>query len=271
MRATILTVGILAVILGVVGWEFGFFHKDVKGVMTQLDRATAVDRAEAMLDKTCSQADSLEARSRETKVKARVLELEANREEENLNKTRFAIEQLAQTIKAAGLPKPSEVGTLTDEQKKVRIVFVGKEGAALDAYNQLAKWQAEYEQKKEVLDAKRSLIVKLNERADLMISRQGELYAVIEKIKLQLANLETGRTLAAIDAEMAELGATVEGANVGDIGKVLDTIQGEIDELNSRADVANAEIGKPTRGDVFSKPEVSAGSNVVSSLDALWD
>lgn len=272
MRAAFFaTVGILVVILGVIVWEFGFFHKEIKGVMTQLDRATAVDRAEAMLDKSLRQADSLEGKAHETRVKARMIEYEINRDEENLNKTKFAIEQLAQTVKSAGLPKPSKAGSLTDEQKQTKIVFAGKEGSAMDAYNQLSKWQIEYEQKKSVLDAKRDLIVKLNERADQMISKQSELYAVIEKLKVQLANLETARTLAAIDAEMAELGATAEGINLGNVGKMLDIIETEIDELNARRDVANEEIGKSTNGDVFSKPEVSSVSYDVSSLDALWN
>lgn len=271
MKSFFAAVGILAVILGVVVWNYGFFYTEIKSGMIQLDRATAVDRAEAMLDKTCSQVDSLKEKSYQLKVKARVLELEANREEENLNKTKIAMEQLAQTIKAAGLAKPSEVGTLSDEQKQTKIVFAGKEGTALDAYNQLVKWHAEFEAKREVLEAKRSLIAKLNEQADQMVRKQGELYAIIEKLKLKLIQLQADCDIAKTNAKTAEMGATEVGVNVGDIGKVLDTIQGEIDEWNSRTDVANAEIGKATNGDVFSKPDVSSVSNSVSSLDSLFD
>lgn len=271
MKSFFATVGVLAVILGVVVWNYGFFYTEIKNGMTQLDRASAVSRAEAMLDKTQQQADSMGKKEHEMKVKACTLRYEADREAKRLDRTQLACEQLANTIKAAGLPKPSEIGSLTDDQKQTRIVFAGKEGTALDAYNQLVKWHAEFEQKKEVLDAKRNLIAKLNERADQMVSKQGELYAIIEKLKLQLIRLQADRDTARLNAEMAELGATVEGVNVGEIGKILDTIQGEIDTYNAQADVANAEIGKQTNGDVFSKPEISSASNSVSYLDALWD
>ena len=271
MKSFFATIGILAVILVIVIWQYGFFDKQVKDVTTKIDRATAVSRAEAMIEKTKSQADSLQDRSRELKIKARAMELGVERDEENLAKVELAVKQLAQTLKTAGLPKPSELGTLTDEQKQTKILFAGREGTAMDAYNQIAKWNAEYLQKKAVLDAKRNLIARQNVAADSMISKQGELYAVIEKIKIQLANLETEREIARINAEMAELGAAEAGVNMGEIGKTLDVIQREIDELNARSDIANSEAGKPTSGDVYVIPDLAPTAEGNSALDALWD
>lgn len=272
MRVNVfVAIGILVVVVGVVAWNYGLFYKDIKGVITQIDRASAVGRAEKLIDTSHREAESLGKKSYDTRVRKGILELEADREEEKLNKTKFALEQLAQTIKAAGLPKPSDVGTLTDEQKKIKITFGSREASALSAYNQLARWQTEYEQKKAVLDAKRELIVKLNERADQMISKQSELFAIIEKLKLQLTRLQADREIAKINAEIAEMGATVEGVNVGEIGKVLDTLEGEIIELTSIARVADEEAGKLSNGDVFSKPEVSSGTKAVNPLDTLWE
>ena len=271
MRTIFATIGILAVILCIVIWQFGFFSKQVSDITKKIDRATAVQRAEGMIAKTKSQADSLQERSREMKIKARTMEIGVEREQEDLNKTEFAVKQLAQTIKTAGLPRPSEIGTLTDEQKQTKIVFAGNEGTAMDAYNQLGKWQAEYEQKKSVLDAKRKLIANQNEVAAKMLEKQKELYAAIEKIQVQLSKLETEREIAAINKELAELGATAEGVNVGDIGKVLDTIQEEIDELTASAEVINEESAKPKGGDVYTMPEMSSDSDGKNPLDALWD
>ncbi len=271
MRSIFATIGILAVILLIIIWQYGFFSKQVNEIKQKIDRATAVDRAEAMIENTKKQADSLQERSRAMKIKARSTELGVEREEDDLSKTEFAVKQLAQTIKSAGLPKPSEIGTLTDEQKKMKIVFAGNEGTAMDAYNQLGKWQAEYQQKKSVLDAKRKLIATQNEIADKMLDKQKEMYAAIDKIKVQLQQLEAGREIAAINKEMAELGATVDGVSVGDIGKVLDTIQGEIDELNASTEVISAEAGKPAGGDVFTKPEMKTEADGTNPLDTLWE
>lgn len=271
MKTIFATIGILALILGIVIWQFGFFSKQVNDITKRIDRATAAARAEAMIEKAKNQADSLQQRSREMKIKARTMEIGVAREQEDLNKTEFAVKQLAQTIKAAGLPRPSEIGTLTDEQKQTKIVFAGKEGTAMDAYNQLAKWQAEYEQKKSVLDAKRKLIANQNGVAVKMLEKQKVLYTAIEKIQVQLSKLETEREIAAINKELTELGATAEGVNVGEIGKVLDTIQEEIDELSATSEVINEETAKPKEGDVYSMPEMTTDSDGKNALDTLWD
>ena len=271
MRTIFATIGILAVILGIVIWQFGFFSKQVNDITKKIDRATAVQRAETMIAKTKRQADSLQQRSREMKIKARTMELGVEREQEELKRFEFAVKQMAQTIKTAGLPKPSEIGMLTEEQKQTKIVFAGKEGSAMDAYNQLAKWQGEYEQKKSVLEAKRKLIANQIEVANKMLEKQKELYAAIEKIQVQLSKLETEREIAAINKELAELGATAEGVNVGDIGKILDTIQDEIDELTASAEVINEEAGKPAAGDVYTMPAISPETDGTNALDALWD
>ncbi|MBR0237026.1 MAG: hypothetical protein IJQ39_02935 [Thermoguttaceae bacterium] len=271
MKNIFVAIGILAVILFIAVWQFGFFYNQVKDITTKIDRATAVDRATMMIEKAKRQADSLQERSREMKIKARTMELGVEREQESLAKVEFAVKQLAQTLKTAGLPKPSELGTLTDEQKQTKIVFGGNEGTAMDAYNQLGKWKAEYTHKKAVLDAKRNLIANQNAAADSMLNKQKELYMVIDKIKIQLDKLETEREIAAINKEMAELGATAEGVNVGDIGKILDTIQDEIDHLNATAEVDNKEAGKPTNGDVYEIPEIAPSSDNANSLDSYWD
>ena len=271
MRFIWTTIGILAVILVIAVWQFGFFHSQVKDISTKIDRATAVDRANAMIDNTQSQADSLKDRSRQLLTDARKTELSVERDEEKLVRLELAFKQLAQTLKTAGLPCPSKMGTLTDEQKQTKIVFAGREGSALDAYNQIAKWNSEFLQKKAILDAKRNLIERQRAAADSMIVKQGELYAVIEKIKIQLAKLETEREIARINAQMAELGATEAGVNIGELGKFLDVIQDEIDGLNAETDIANAEAGKPTSGDVYSIPDVASTAEGNDALDLLWN
>lgn len=247
MRSIFATIGILAVILLIIIWQYGFFSKQVNEIKQKIDRATAVQRAESMIEDTKKKADSLQVRSRELKTKARATELGVEREEDDLSKTESAVKQLAQTIKSAGLPtleKLSEIETLTDEQKKMKIVFAGNEGTAIDAYKLLGKWQAEYQQKKSVLDAKRKLIATQNEIADKMLDKQKEMYAAIDKIKVQLQQLEAGREIAAINKEMEELRGTVNGVSVGDIGKVFDIIQKEIDYLNASTETIRDETAK---------------------------
>lgn len=265
------TIGILTTVLGFIVCQFGFFYDQVNAFVTMIGRNTAVSRAYKMIDQAQSEADSLQERSRELRIKARTMEFGLEREEENLAKCEFAIKQLAKTLKKAGLPKPSQMEKLTDKQKQKKIIFCGKEGSAMDAYNQISKWTTEYLRKKSVLDVKRKLIEKQRECASQMLSQQGELYAVIEKIKVQLANLEAEREIAAIDAELAELYAAERGVDVGRIGKILDTIQTDIDNLKARAEEAKNQIGKPTNGDVYSMPEISSEPNESSYLDAQWD
>lgn len=261
----------LAVVLTLFLGQFGIFSKQINGITQKIDRATAVSRAEAMIAKSKRQADSLRQRSREMRIRARTMELSVEREQDELKRIEFAVKQLVQTIKSAGLPKPSELGTLTEEQKEMEIVFAGKHGTALDAYNQLGKWQSEYERKKSVLEAKRKLIASQNEVAENMLEKQKALYGAIEKIEVQLSKLETEREIAAINRELAELGAAAEGVNVGEIGRILDQIQVEIDELNSATEVVNAEAGKPTDGDLYSMPEISPETDSTNVLDAMWD
>lgn len=271
MKFFLTSIVTLTVVLALLIGQFGLFGKQVNDITQKIDRATAVSRAEAMIAKWKNQADSLQQRSREMKIKARTIELGVEREEEELKKTEFAIRQLAHTIKQAGLPKPSEIGSLTDEEKQTKILFAGKEGTAMDGYNQLRLWQSEYERKKSVLDAKRKLITNQNEVADTMLVKQAEQYAAIEKMQTQLRKLETEREIMAINKELAELGAAAQGVNVGNMGKILDTIQTEIDEMSAAMDVIDKEAGKPTGGEVFSKPEIAPETDSTSSLDVLWE
>lgn len=271
MKNILAAIGVLTVVVGFVVWQNGFFYRQFKSISTKIDRATAVSRAEMMIEKTKTQADSLQKKSHDMKVKARKMELGTQRDEDNLVKVEYAVKQLAQTLKKAGYPKPSEFEKLTDKQKHKKIVFAGREGTAADAFNQIRKWNAEYYQKKSVLDAKRKLIAKLKENAELMISKQDALYAEIEKIKVQLANLEAEREIAAINAEISELGGTEVGINMGEFGSILDIIQDEIDELNAQTDVANTEVAKMTNGDFFPKQDLPTVSNQNDSLDVFWD
>lgn len=271
MKTIFTTIGLLAVIILVSVWQYGFFNKQMNNAMKKLDRATAVQRAEKMIRDTQAKADGMNDRSRELKIEARSMEIGLERQQEDLAKSESAYKQMAAALKAAGLPKPSEMGTLTDEQKKTPIVFAGKSGTAADAYRQVAKWKAEYDQKKSVLDSKRKLVDARNKIANQMLDKQKEMYAYIEKIQTQLAQLDTQREVAEINKELAELGATVEGVNSGDLGKTLDTIQAEIDELNATTEVTNAEADKPTSGDTWSKDDVNNSGNPDTSLDALWD
>lgn len=271
MKNIFATIGILAVILGIIIWQFGFFNKQVNDISQRIERATAVSRAESIIAKAKSQANSLKVRSRNMKIAARTMERSVEREQKTLARTKFAVEQLAQAIKTAGLPKPSEIGALTEEQQQKKIVFGGKEGSAMEAYNQLFKWQEEYEQKNSLLDKKRELIAKRYEVAQQMLVKQKKLYSEIEKIEVQLLKLETEREIAEINVQMAKLSSLVEDVNMSEIDKNFETVQEEIDELNATAEVIREEADTPINGDVFSMPEIPSDSGGSNSLDALWD
>lgn len=80
------------------------------------------------------------------------------------------------------------------------------------------------------------------------------------------------RDLAKVEKELAELGANLRGDFAGDLGRAMDTLQKEIDELQATSEV----LGRPTeQGPALTPDEVLAGQqaevSVRQQLDALWE
>ncbi|MDO4583364.1 MAG: hypothetical protein Q4D62_04595 [Planctomycetia bacterium] len=271
MKTTVKTIGILGVLVIFVIWQYGFLQGMWDESMKRFERATAVSRAERMIEETRKNADALEERARQMKIEAQAMDLGIQRTQEASEKSLAAIKGLSRAIKEAGLPKPGESQKLTAEQKQVRVVLGSKEGTADEAYRTLTKWTTDYCRKKKVLDARQKLVEARREVAEKIIASQSEMYEKVELIKTRLAELETGREIAAIHAELSKLGANAEGVNVGNLGKVLDTLQEEIDELNATAMVIQGET-QVAQETPFSQEDVFPMANEETAfLETIWE
>lgn len=270
VKGILATVGLLAIIGGVVVWQYNFFSSQTNKIKTDIDRATAVSRAERMISETKAKASGLDEQARKYQIDARTLELAVEREEKNLSVTREAMKSLAQTAKKAGLPKASEQDKMTSEQKKLTLSLGGKSISATDVYPTLARWQAELKHKETISGQKRKMVERMRAVAGQLLEKKTEMDSVINKLEGQLKELEMSRELAKVNMELSKMEANVEGIYSGDYGKVLDTIQQEIDELSATSEVYKDET--------VQKKEVLNPSDIVtpavrsdsSVLDDLW-
>ncbi len=255
----------LAALVGAVGvWQFGYFNN----VKQQIERETAVTRAQNIVRDMESRAATLSKRARELRVEAQTRDKALQREEEQANKTRQAIVKLAEAARSAGLPRPSEAGP--DDLKKT-LNFAGRMMAAGEVYKLLERWQESITSSDERLKVTRSMIDRIRATADQLEQKQSQFVTQVQATRATLERLELQRDLSKLDAELAELGSSAAGNPAGELQGVLETLQKQIDEYEATSEVLGAER---TAGETLTADEVLAGKatdvSARQKLDALW-
>jgi len=250
-------------------WQFGFVSAKVEQVSTQVERKTAIARAEAMIRDTERRATELSDRARELRIEAQTREIAAEREAEQDQKMRLALGALAVAAREAGLPKPSDA---KEGDLEKRFSFAGRNLSGDGVYRTLKRWQLQVRRNDQNRETTRKMIERMRTAADQLKSKQQSMITRIGEVRSKLEELEIHRDLARVEKELAELGADVRGEFAGDLGKAMKTLQQEIDELQATADVLGKE---PQAGASLTPDEVLAESGadptVLQELDALWD
>ena len=160
--------GLVALVGGLGVWQFELFS-DVK---EQLERETAVARAQSIVRDMESRAALLTQRARKLRVKARTQEKEVERDEAQAAKTKKAIATLAQGAKNAGFPKPSAASE-ADRQKTM--VFCGRTLPAAEVYDTLQRWQQkEFRAAEDRLKIPRRMIDRMRATADQLEEQQSQ-------------------------------------------------------------------------------------------------
>lgn len=268
LKSILATLGILAVVGGIAIWQFGFLSEQAAKTSKAIDRATAAARASKAISETKAKIARMDERSRQYRVDARTLELAWEREQESITNLEEAMRKLAAAAKEAGLPSPSERGSLTDEQKATSLAFGGKKVAADEVYSTLDRWNADLKQKRSVAEQKKATFERTRSVAEQILKKRSEMELTVAKLEGRLKELETAKDLAAANAELASMEANVEGVDVGELGAALDVLQGEIDELTARSNVYQDEAGD--RETALQPTDVLKPVADDSELDALW-
>ncbi|MCY2991267.1 MAG: hypothetical protein NTY19_25845 [Planctomycetota bacterium] len=269
VRSILAMVGLLTLLAGLAIWQFGFFSKKVQEVTNQIERETAVARAEGMIRDTERRAAELTEKARKLRIDARAKELAVEREAAQVQKTRLALAALANAAREAGLPKPTEAGE--DDLKKT-LVFAGRSLTGAELYHTLERWQADVQRDERKVSTTTKLTDRIRVAADQLESKQRKMVASVSDVRTRLDELNMQRDLAKVEQELAELGANLRGDFAGDLGRAMDTLQKEIDELQATSEV----LGKqPDQGPALTPDDVLAGQqaelSVQQQLDTLWE
>ncbi len=256
----------LVALVGALGiWQFGFFSS----VKEQIDRETAVTRAQHVVRNMEERAASLTDRARELRIDARTREKAIEREEQQTAKTKQAVVALAEAARDAGLPKPTAAGA---EDLKKTLAFAGRTLAAAEVYSTLERWQSDVRGSEERLKVTRGMIDRIRTTADQLEQKQTQFVAQVQNTRATLERLEMQRDLASLDKELAELGASAAGNPAGELKGILETLQKQIDEYEATSEVLAAE---PESGELLTPDEALAGNAVEvtirQELDTLWD
>lgn len=268
VKSVLATLGILAVVVGIAVWQFGFLSDQAAQMSKKVDRATAAARASKAISETKANIGRLDEQARGYRVDARTLELAWEREQEAVAKLEAAMKALATAAKEAGLPSPSERDALTEQQKKIGLTFGGKTVSAAEVYSTLDRWNADLKQKQSIAEQKKTTFERLRGVAEQMAKKKSEMELTVAKLEGRLKELETAKDLAAVNAELASMEANVEGVDVGELGAALDVLQEEIDELNAQTNVYQDETNE--RSAALQPTDVLEPVSDEAELDALW-
>jgi len=270
MTKTILAViGGVAVVAIVGVCQFGFFADKAKDVTKQVERATASARVEKSIDDLKAEIDGLEAKARQYRVDSRGYELALEREQAEIDKTKSAAKELCAAAKAVGLPKSSESATLTEEQAAVRLTFGSKTLTGREVYSTLERWATDLKQKEAIVAQKKKTIDGMRAVVQKIEEKKGEMTLQLAKMQTRVKELESAKDLAKLNAELAEMEASVAGIAAGKSGEAMATIQGEIDELTATAESYQEEA--QAKASELNPNDVLEPENVNADLDEFWN
>jgi len=274
-RGNIMTKTILAIIGGVaivaiIGvCQFGFFAVKAKDVTTQVERATASARVDKSIDDLKDEIDGLDAKARQYRVDARAYELALEREQSEIDRTKSAAKELCAAAKDAGLPKPSESATLTEEQAAVRLTFGAKSLTGREVYSTLERWTTDLKQKEAIVAQKKRTINGMCAVVRKIEEKKGEMSLQLAKMQTRVKELESAKDLAKLNAELAEMEASVAGIAAGKSGEAMNTIREEIDELTATAESYREET--QAKDAELSPNDVLEPNDLNTNLDEFWN
>ena len=242
----------------------------ISAAKKEFNRATAVSIVERENETQRANVEKLAEKAFDYRVKARTMELVAEREEEQIDMLRQAIKKLCDEAKSHGLPKPvqNESLELSDEQKNVLLSFNGKELSGAEYYPVVTRWIETLDAKVRQLEAKKAMIDRMRFVAQEVVEKKDDLVSAIEKRENRLRELQECKDLAQINAELATIDANVKGIAAGKSGRAIATIQEQIDELEATAATYNEQMGKCN--DVYPS-DVVCPEEAIVSIDAFWD
>ena len=180
-----------------------------------------------------------------------------------------AVSRLSAAAKEAGLPKPSERASLTEEQRAIELPFGAKRIAAEEVYGTLDRWNDEYKTLETVANQKKESIDRMRAVSEQIRAKKSEMTAELAKMENRVRELSAARDVSKLNAELAEMEASVNGVAAGDSGKAMQTIQDEIDELNALADTYQDEA--QTKKTELNPSDVLEPADAVDELDAYWN
>jgi len=268
LRNTLALVGLLAVLAVLAIWQFGFFSRKVEEVTTQIERDTAVARAEGMIRDTERRAAEMTDKARRLRIDARAKEIAVERDAERINTTRLAMTALANGAREVGLPKPSEAG---EEHLTKTLTFAGRTLTGEELYRTLERWQADVQRGDRKVKATAAITERIRAAADQLEAKQQSMVDAVADVRAKLEELKLQRDLARVETELAELGANLRGDFAGGLGQAMETLQKEIDELQATSEVLGRQ---PDAGRALTPDEALAGQHAEVSLrqqlDSLW-
>ncbi len=269
LKNVLATVGIVAIVGGIAVWQIGFFSEKATDLSKQVERATASARVDKAIAKMRADIVSLDGKARQYTTEARKIELSLEREQKELDQLKEAIEKLSATAKDAGLPKPSEIATLTDEQAATKLTFGGKSVTGREVYATLERWFNDFQKRSNAAQIKTDTIERMRSTAEQIKLKKSEMTDELAKMEGRVKELEASKDLAKLNAELAEMEANVQGVNVGEQGKALQIIEDQIDELNALADTYQEEA--QTKKTELNPIDVLTPSDNSDKLDAFWN
>lgn len=260
----------VCVVFGIAAiYHYGYLSQKVNDVRSQIDRETAVARAEARIMDIERRAEDIGDKSRKLRIDARAREMSVEREQESKTKTETAMKNLAEAMKSAGLPKPSAMSP-DDLQKTV--AYAGRMLKGQEVVKLLQGWNELLQRQKKKTDAQNKIATSMRQAADQLEQQRDKLLSLVTEVRGKLEDLALQRDMASVEKELAELKSNSSGSYSGELGAALKTIQKEIDEKLATVEV----LGQESSATDLANPEAALrateeSGNAMSDLDKLFD
>ncbi|MBR0193596.1 MAG: hypothetical protein IJQ31_16180 [Thermoguttaceae bacterium] len=272
MKAVIFSSIVLVIVVAIGVFQFGLFNKEIGEIKKQFNRQTVSARVEKAIEKYKREAEDLKKQAFQWRVEANKLREEVKKEqEEMIEPLEKAMKNIAVTAEKANLPKPSEIETMTEEQKIMVLKVGNKEIAAPEVYKTLNMWHEDVTYRKSVCEKKLDHASKLEEGAEKMMARREVILKSLPQMSDKVSELEMERELSALDRRIAELDSTLTNVPAGELGELTSIIEDEITENkavtktiqdeNSNMSVANRPNPKDFLG---------TNTSANNELDDLW-
>ncbi len=268
MKKPIIGVALIFVILSIF-FNFDVCIKMMSAAKRHLTRETAHARVDMAMGKMQAEIASLDGKERQYTTEARKIELSLAREQKEIAKLKEAIAKLSATAKAAGLPKPSEIASLTSEQAATTLTFDDKRVTGREVYATIERWFIDLQKRTEKAKTKMETINRMRSTAEQMKLKKSEMTDELAKMEGRVKELEASKDLAKLNVELAEVEANVKGVNVGESGKALKIIEDEIDELNAQADTYQEEA-QTKKTELNPDDVLIPSAEGLKKLDLLW-